>query len=241
VFQRQFETITEHNHWSDKDKSTYLTTALKGRAASVLHGIPTNTTYEETLQALEDRFGSQHFAAAYRCQITTRTQEAGESLQDFATAIEQLAHRAYPTLPEEHVRRKAGRAFIYGVVDPDIKIQLLLGGENTVNEALRQALELQAVLVAAKPQKNYAETHQGNWFSPNQQRDIKQSGCWSCGEPGHFESNCNNGSQKRRDGPLRDKRGSPRRLEWSKNGEINRKYQSGNDRGAAEKGGRRHL
>jgi hypothetical protein len=136
----------------------YLITALKGRAADVLHGILTNTTYEGTLQALDDRFGDQHFAAAYCCQLTTRTQEAGESLQDFAMAIEQLAHRAYPTLPEEHVWREAGRAFAYRVADPDIKIQLLLGGGKMVNEALRQALELQAVLIAAKPEKLRQDT-----------------------------------------------------------------------------------
>jgi hypothetical protein len=37
-----------------------------------------------------------------------------------ATAIEQLAHRAYPALPEDHVRKEAGRAFTDGVEDPDI-------------------------------------------------------------------------------------------------------------------------
>jgi hypothetical protein len=154
VFRRQFEIIGDHNQWSDREKSTYLITALKGRAADVLRGIPTSATYEDTLQALEDRFGDQHFAAAYRCQLTTRTQKAGESLQDFATAIEQLAHRAYPTLPEEPIRREAGKGFSYGVRDPDIKIQLLLGGEKMVSEALRKALELHAVMVAARSHQN---------------------------------------------------------------------------------------
>jgi hypothetical protein len=60
-----------------------------------------------------------------------RTQRARESLQVFATAIEQLAYRAYPTLPEEHIRRESGRAFADGVEDPDIQIQLLLGGGKT--------------------------------------------------------------------------------------------------------------
>jgi predicted nucleic acid-binding Zn-ribbon protein len=55
VFRRQFETVAEHNRLSDQEKSTYLITALKGRAADVLHGIPTNTTYEGALQALEDQ------------------------------------------------------------------------------------------------------------------------------------------------------------------------------------------
>jgi hypothetical protein len=82
VFQRQYDIVAEHNHWSDREKSTYIICALKGRAADVLPGIPTNSTNEDALQALEDCFGAQHFAAAYRCQLTTRTQKAGKSLQD---------------------------------------------------------------------------------------------------------------------------------------------------------------
>jgi hypothetical protein len=70
VFWRQFKTVAEHNHWSDPEKSMYLITELKNQAADVLYGIPTNTTYEGTLQALEDQFGDQHFGAAYRCQLT---------------------------------------------------------------------------------------------------------------------------------------------------------------------------
>jgi peptide subunit release factor 1 (eRF1) len=122
--------------WSDKEKSTYFITALKGQAADVLAGIPINTPYEDTLQTLEDRFGDQHFAAAYRCQLSATKQKAGQSLQEFATAIELLAHRAYPTLPEDHIGREAAKAFAHGVDDYDIKIQLLLGGEKTINEAL---------------------------------------------------------------------------------------------------------
>jgi hypothetical protein len=118
AFRRQFEIVAEHNQWSDREKSTYLITALKDRTTDVLPGIPTNMTHGDTLQALEDRFGGQHFAAAYRCQLTTRTQKAAESLQDFVTAIELLSHRAYPTLPEEHVGRDARKAFAYEVQDP---------------------------------------------------------------------------------------------------------------------------
>lgn len=93
VFRSQFETVAEHNHWSPQKKSAYLITALRGR--EVLYGIPTNPTDGKTLQALEDCFGAQHFAAADRCQLTTRTQRAGESLRDFTTAVQQLEHLAY--------------------------------------------------------------------------------------------------------------------------------------------------
>jgi hypothetical protein len=79
-------------------------------------------------------------------------------LQEFTTAVEQLAHCAYPTLPEDHIRRETGKAFTDGIEDPTIKIQLLLGREKTVNEALWQALQLQAVKLLRKsewqPRKN---------------------------------------------------------------------------------------
>jgi hypothetical protein len=121
VFWRQFETVAEHNCWTQQGKYTYLITALQGRAADVLHGIPTSATYGGALQALEDRFEDHHVAAVYRSQLKARTQQPGESLREFATAIEQLAYRAYPTLPEEHRRRQAGCAFMDGVEDTDIK------------------------------------------------------------------------------------------------------------------------
>jgi hypothetical protein len=104
VFRRQFESVVEHNLWSSQMKSTYLITTLNGRESDVLHGIPTSATYEETLRALDDRFRDQNFAAEFRNQLKTRTQKAGESLQDFATAVEQVVHRAHPAQPEDHIK-----------------------------------------------------------------------------------------------------------------------------------------
>jgi hypothetical protein len=95
----------------------------------------------KSIQALEGRFGDQHFAAAFRSQLKTKTQSAGESLQEFAMAVEQLAHRTHITLPEDHIRREAEESFADGV-EGGIKVTLLIRGEKTVNEALREVLEL---------------------------------------------------------------------------------------------------
>jgi hypothetical protein len=63
------------------------------------NGIPKSTTYEETLEALEDPSGDQHLAAAYHSLLKPRTQCVAESSQEFATTIKQLAHCTYPALP----------------------------------------------------------------------------------------------------------------------------------------------
>jgi hypothetical protein len=129
VFRRQFEAVAEHNCWTRQEKSTYIITALQGRATDVIHGVPKGATYEETLEALEDHFEDHHQAAGYRSQLKTRTQGVGDSLQEFTTAVEQLAHHSYPALLEDHVRRKAGRQGVRrrGRRPHHKKIQLLLG------------------------------------------------------------------------------------------------------------------
>jgi hypothetical protein len=58
-----------------------------------------------------------------------------------------------------------------GVEDPDMKIHLLLGEEKTVNESLRQALELQAVLLAARLHKTSGWTVWGSLSPPSRRRD----------------------------------------------------------------------
>jgi hypothetical protein len=64
-----------------------------------------------------------------------------------------LAHRASPALPEDHVRREAGRALADGLEDTGIKLKLFLGGDKMVNGGFREVLLLQAVFLAADPGK----------------------------------------------------------------------------------------
>jgi hypothetical protein len=154
VFRCQFETAAEHNYWTCQNKSTYLITALQGWATDMLHGVPKSTAYEETWRSTSETSTLPPRIS----QLKTRTQGVTESSQEFTTAIEQLAHSTYPTLPEDHIRREAGKAFTDRIEDPDIKVQLLLGGEKTVNEALRQVLKLQAVLLATRTHKKSART-----------------------------------------------------------------------------------
>jgi hypothetical protein len=66
----------------------------------------------------------------------------------------------------------AGKAFADSVEDPAIKIQLLLG-EETVNEALRQAIELQTVLLAASPHKTSARAFWGESIATHRAKKHK--------------------------------------------------------------------
>jgi hypothetical protein len=72
----------------------------QGRATDVLNGVPKGSTDDEFLETGQDRFGDQHLPPPPFCgRLITRTQIVGESLQELATAVEQLAHSVYPSLP----------------------------------------------------------------------------------------------------------------------------------------------
>jgi hypothetical protein len=78
-------------------------------------------------------------------------QTGGETLQEFAAVVEQLAHRALVGLTEGHIQTEAAHAFIDGIRDREVKQHLLLGGDRTLNEALNQAVKLEAAKAAAWP------------------------------------------------------------------------------------------
>jgi hypothetical protein len=102
----QFETAADHNRWTSCEKAAHLLTVLQGQAADVLHSAPAGATYEDTIGALKGRYGDHQLAAAYREELKARTQLIGESLQEFAAAVEQLAHRALVGLPVEFIQKE---------------------------------------------------------------------------------------------------------------------------------------
>jgi hypothetical protein len=71
--------------------------------------------------------------------VKTRIQLIGES-QEYAAAVEQLAHRALVGLHMDFMQRKAANAFVDGVRDLEVKQHFLMGGDRSLNEAVNQAL-----------------------------------------------------------------------------------------------------
>jgi hypothetical protein len=99
----------------------HLLTVLKDQASDVLHRNPKAAMYKETIRANEDWFGDQYLLLGYPNQLKTWTQDNGEPMQEFGTAIEQLTSFAFPTLHEDHVCRRPGKAFGNDIRDQGIK------------------------------------------------------------------------------------------------------------------------
>jgi hypothetical protein len=82
---------------------------LQSYRSAVLNEVPKEAMYEN-IRATEDRFGNHQLAVGCHNQLKTWIQDDGESLQEFAIAIEQLMHCAFPVLHEDYIHTGQGRA-----------------------------------------------------------------------------------------------------------------------------------
>jgi hypothetical protein len=148
MFQQQFKMVAEHSDWMPCDKATYQAITLNKPAAHILHGIPTEATYEKVTAVSENRYSDHHTEEVFQAQKKRRTQCIKGSMQEFATAIEYLAHRAHVELPEYLISTEATRVFTNGVSEQEIRRQLLLGCNKTLSEAVNEALDMEAANTA---------------------------------------------------------------------------------------------
>jgi hypothetical protein len=114
MFHHQFKATAGHNNWTPcqkrggggkerkgkekKRRSAHVLCNLQGQAAMFYTVSPLKQ--QETTEALESCYGAHHLATEYHSQLKARTQLVGESLQEFATTVEQLTHGALPGLPK---------------------------------------------------------------------------------------------------------------------------------------------
>ncbi|GBN22553.1 hypothetical protein AVEN_268183-1 [Araneus ventricosus] len=90
VFKTQFDVVSSANGWNNRVKASQLVASLRGSAAEVLQGIPSDklTDLMTIENALEARFGDSHLTQFYRTELKTRRQKPGESLQVLAADVE---------------------------------------------------------------------------------------------------------------------------------------------------------
>ncbi|XP_036347990.1 uncharacterized protein LOC118757381, partial [Rhagoletis pomonella] len=102
-----------------EDKSAALFVALKGPAAEILQTIPDceRNSYDALMGAVERRYGSEHRRQIYQMELENRCQKANETLQEFASEIERLAHLAIGDASGEHLERVKIQRFINGMRD----------------------------------------------------------------------------------------------------------------------------
>ncbi|GBM19356.1 hypothetical protein AVEN_94469-1 [Araneus ventricosus] len=121
VFKTQFDVVSSANGWNNRVKASQLVASLRGSAAEVLQGIPSDKLMDLTTieKALEARFGDSHLTQFCRTELKTRRQKPGESLHVLEADMERLMSLAYAECPQDVRDSLAAQYFVDAITDED--------------------------------------------------------------------------------------------------------------------------
>ena len=154
-YKSQFEACATLGHWSEEDKAMYLAVSLRGQAQSVLGdlagGVPKK--YGELITALNERFSPPNQMELHRAQLRERKQRATDSLPELGQSIRRLTNLAYPTAPYDVRETLSKEYFIDALIDSDIWLRIKQSRPATLNDAIPQAVELEAFVKVQEKKK----------------------------------------------------------------------------------------
>lgn len=202
-----FETAALVNSWTEGQKASKLSLALRGDALRILQTIPLleRTNFKELVSRLEMRFGEKHLIEMYRSELRNRAQKEKESLQEYEADIVRLVKIAYPTAPDDIYESLAVDKFLDGIRDVETKQAVKLARPRTINDALAQALEFEAI---RKSSRGFARVRVIDADANSEEKPTlkieeiveqvlkalesrkRQPRCWNCGKIGHIRSRC---------------------------------------------------
>ena len=142
----QFEVCARHNKWTGADRVDYLRCSLEKAATQLLwdFGAQPSVTYEELVERLRQRYGTEGQAETFRAQLYYRRQRPEENLSDLLHEIRRLVVLAYPVPSNETTQIIAKDAFLEAMRDRELSLKVREREPKNLDEAYRTALRLEA-------------------------------------------------------------------------------------------------
>ena len=149
TFITQFRICAGHNKWNEAEKTAQLKCSLIEDAGQLIwdSGRPDEITYDELIEKLRRRYGSLDQHEKYKAQLRTRRRGTGESLARVYQDIRGLMSRAYPGQATTDMGEQMARDhFLLASNDKSLELTIRERFPNTLDEAFKQAVQLEALL-----------------------------------------------------------------------------------------------
>ena len=121
TFLAKFENCLDYYDWDDRERLCYLRASSEGPAGQVLWDAGQQTSVEEVIILLKNRFGSLNEEERYRSELKARRRRRGEPLQAVYQDIRRLMALAFPGQSGPLWEIMARDAFVESLADPALR------------------------------------------------------------------------------------------------------------------------
>ena len=142
----QFEMVSEFNNWNIEIMAQELPLSLKDQAVAVFTDLDFSDRrhYPSLVEALKARFEPENQIQLHRAKLKSRIRRENEPLPQLAQDIRRLVRDANPGVPLENRENMAKDSFLDALNDRDLELSVFQSQPNSLQDALRIALEIEA-------------------------------------------------------------------------------------------------
>ena len=140
-----FELCAELNGWDDYEKAKFLGVSLRGAAQCLLVHGRSAYSYQEMVDALQERFGLEGQTEIFLAELQTKVKGTNESYRELADNISRLVAKAYPTASYDTRSVLSVQAFIKSLTNTELRMRIKLMKPHTIREAVLAAIEYEAI------------------------------------------------------------------------------------------------
>ena len=145
TFLAKFENCSDYYDWDNRERLYHLRASLEGPAGQVLWDAGQQSSVEDVITLLKNRFGSLNEEERYRSELKARRRRRGESLQMVYQDIRRLMALAFPGQSGPLWDIMARDAFVETLADPALRLRVLEHDPKTLEQALKLATRLEAL------------------------------------------------------------------------------------------------
>jgi hypothetical protein len=144
-FLAHIEVCGNFSKWRVDEKRDWLHWALKSRAQKLLWDMPRSQreTYEGSVRALRQRYGSETQCEVYRMDLRNRRRGSRENLSDLMQDIRRLMILGYGSETSPMWESVAANDFLDALNDPVLALEVRKGNVTTLDGAYREAALLE--------------------------------------------------------------------------------------------------